>query len=416
LIAFGALIGIPAAFVAALFLAAVHGLQQWLWHDLAGGGSPAWYWVLGLPIVGALIVLGARRLLPGDGGHDPLRGLDPSPTPIRDLPGVVLAALGTLGFGAVLGPEGPIIAIGSVVGEAVTSWAKVRDKDRKIVSNAGQFSAVSALFGGPVVAGMLLLETGLAMGRALLPALLPGLVSAAVGYVIFIGLGSWGGLKTAGLTVPDLPDYRGTHIYDLLIAIVVGVAAALVIFVAKRMAGRVVALRERFGMVALLLAGALAVGVIAEVGDLLGANSQDILFSGQSSIGVLVGGASFKILVILLVAKLLGYAVSLGCGFRGGPIFPAIFLGIALASFAVCWFHTSPTLAVAIGAAAGMAAEARLLFSPLILMLVLVGAPGRDATPAAVLASAAAWLTVRVLSGDAEAEPAPAPADDGPVR
>jgi H+/Cl- antiporter ClcA len=408
LIGFGALIGVPAAFIAALFLGSVHYLQHWLWHELPGGGQPAWYWVIGLPFVGALIVLAARRWLPGDGGHDPLKGLDPTATPIRDIPGVVLAALGTLGFGAVLGPEGPVIAIGSAVGALVTAWARVRGKDRNVVSNAGQFSAVSALFGGPVVAGMLLLESGLAMGRALLPALLPGLVSAAIGYVIFIGLGSWGGLKTAGLTVPHLPDYRGTHLYDLLTSIVVGILAALVITAVRRLAGRVVALRERYGLPLLLLAGGVAVGVIAEIGDLLGANSQDILFSGQSSITVLVGGASFRVLVILLVAKLLGYAISLGCGFRGGPIFPAIFLGVGLASFAICFFHTSPTLAVAAGSAAGMAAETQLLFSPLILSLVLVGLEGRDATPAAVLAAAAAWLTVRVLSGETAAEPQPA--------
>ena len=72
------------------------------------------------------------------------------------------------------------------------------------------------------------------------------------------------------------------------------------------------------------------------------------------------------ILAVMIVAKFLAYGVSLGCGFRGGPIFPAIFLGVALASLAVVWFDVSPTFAIAVGAAAGMAAQARLLIAPLL--------------------------------------------------
>lgn len=48
-----------------------------------------------------------------------------------------------------------------------------------------------------------------------------------------------------------------------------------------------------------------------------------------------MAAGSLTILVVLLVGKALAYAVSLGCGFRGGPIFPAIFVGVDVASFAV---------------------------------------------------------------------------------
>jgi hypothetical protein len=46
-----------------------------------------------------------------------------------------------------------------------------------------------------------------------------------------------------------------------------------------------------------------------------------------------------------------------------------------------------------------MAAQARLLFSPLVFATLLVGRAGTDAVPAAVLASAAAWLVSRALAG-----------------
>jgi hypothetical protein len=81
LVLLGALVGIPAGVVAALFLALVHELEHWLWTDLPdalGASSPPWYLVLGLPVAGAAILLAARALLPGDGGKPPLAGHEPA--------------------------------------------------------------------------------------------------------------------------------------------------------------------------------------------------------------------------------------------------------------------------------------------------------------------------------------------------
>ncbi len=401
LVLLAAAIGIPAAFLAAVFLAFVHWLEHWLWTDLPhdlGSSTPPWYLVLGLPVLGAGVVLAARLLLPGDGGHDPLLGLSTTPTPLRNGPGVALAAIGTLAFGAVLGPEAPLIALGSVAGMAITPFVKLEERGRSVLATAGSFSAVSALFGGPIVAGMLLIEAGIGMGSALIPALLPGLVAAAVGYLIFEGLGTWGGLHETALKVPGLPPYHGYHTGDLLISIGVGIAAALVTAGVRAIGTRVE--RQHHGrgsMAALLAGGGLAVGLLALLARALGANSQDVLFSGQSSVPALAAEQSMKIVLILLVAKAVAYAVSLGSGFRGGPVFPAIFLGVALGSVAQIAFGISPTLAVAIGTAAGMAAMTRLLFAPILFSALLVGTNGLNTVSAAVLASVSAWLAVAAL-------------------
>jgi H+/Cl- antiporter ClcA len=133
LVGLGALIGVPAALVAALFLALVHDLEHWLWTDLPdrlGHASPPWYLVLGLPLAGAFVVLVARRFLPGDGGVSPLVGLGgEKPPPLSHAPGIALAAVGTLSFGAVLGPEMPLIAPGMIVGLVATrscAWGSRR--------------------------------------------------------------------------------------------------------------------------------------------------------------------------------------------------------------------------------------------------------------------------------------------------
>jgi chloride channel protein, CIC family len=401
LVALGALVGIPAALAAALFLALVHDIEHWLWHDLPealGHAGPPWYLVIGLPAVGGVIVALVRLLLPGDGGHRPLDGLAMGATPLAYGPGIALAGLGTLSFGAVLGPEGPLIALGSVVGMSMTLFYRANQREETVLATAGSFSAISALFGGPLVGGLLMVEGGLAMGTALLPVILPGFVASAVGYLIFIGFGDWGGLEAQGLVVPNLPPYDGTHLADLLVALAVGILGALAVVAARRLAGPLDArARRRADLPIVLVGGGLAVGLLAQTADWLGADSQDVLFSGQASVPDLVASDSTKIVLILFVAKAIAYAVSLGCGFRGGPVFPAIFLGIALATFASVWFDVSPTLAVAVGAAAGTAAVTRLLVTSSLFATLLVGPQGTDAVPAAVLAACTAWLVIQAV-------------------
>jgi H+/Cl- antiporter ClcA len=422
LILLGALIGIPAALLAAGFLAFVHLLEDWLWEDLPsalGSASPPWYLVIGLPVVGAVVVVAARTLLPGDGGHSPLAGIGGGVTPLAYAPGVALAAIGTLAFGAVLGPEAPLIALGSVVGMALTPMIRLSERETQVIATAGSFSAISALFGGPLVAGVLLLESGVGLGAAVIPALLPGLVSAAVGYLIFVGLGDWGGLSASTLSVTGLPEYDGTRVRDLLIAVGVGLVAALLVSAIKRFAASIEGLqRRRIGLAGPLVVGGLVVGLLAQLVELLGASSQEVLFSGQTGIPELIGGGSTSVLVTLLAAKALAYAICLGCGFRGGPVFPAIFLGVGLGSLTVVWFDVSPTLAVAVGAAAGMASTTRLLFSSLLLSALLTGREGLDAMPAAVLAACAAWVLATTLArGTAarEAGQSSGPAPGGPA-
>jgi chloride channel protein, CIC family len=401
LVLLGAVVGIPAGVVAALFFALVHELQHWLWTDLPdalGEVAPPWYLVVGLPVAGAAIVLAARTLLPGDGGQSPLEGHHPPTPPLSHTPGIVLAALGTLGFGAVLGPEAPVVALGAAVAIAVTAFARLGERERTVLGLAGSFSAISALFGGPLVGGVLMVESALGLGAGLIPALLPGFVAAAVGYLIFVGFGDWGGLNAPGLVVPDLPLYEGTHLLDLLVAVGVGVATAIVIAAVRWLTTRLAGPGERrLGMGAFLIAGGLAVGLIALVADALDADSQAVLFSGQAAIPQLVAETSTGIVLVLLVAKALAYGVSLACGFRGGAIFPALFLGIGLATLPVVWFDVSPTVAIAVGAAAGMAAESRLILTAMLFGALLVGSQGVDAAPAAVLAAAAAWITAAAL-------------------
>jgi len=423
LVLLGAAIGIPAALAAIAFFTVVHYLEQLIWHALPtalGEASPPWYLVVFLPVVGAAIVAIARLALPGDGGRSPLAGMSHGATPVRYVPGIVVAALGTLGFGLVLGPEAPVMAVGSAVGLAITSLVRSDAREQGVLSMAGIFSAISTLFGGPLVAGVMLTEGGISMGAVLIPVLLPGFVAAAVGYLVFLGVGPYTGAPAPGLQVPDLPAYVGTSVPDLIIAIVVGVVTAALIVAINGAAKRVAALQDGrqgdrgVGLVAALLLGGLAVGALAQLATVFGVAPDDVLFSGQASIPALVSESSLIALVVLVIAKAAAYVVSLATGFRGGPIFPAVFLGVNVAAFAVELFGTSPTFAIAIGCAAGMAAQTRLVVTSMLFAALLVGSGGFDAIAGAVFATVASWLTVQALDPPAAAQPEgqsqPAPA------
>jgi len=400
LLGLGALIGVPAAVVAIAFLSLVHWLEHWLWVSLPasmGLSTPPWWLIVALPVVGAVLVWAASTFLPGHGGHEPIYGLSMDPTPANYAAGVALAALASLAFGAVLGPEAPLIALGSIVGVVVARWARVEGKSRQVLSMAGSMTAISALFGGPLVAGVMVTEAGLSLGAALVPALLPGLLGAAIGYTLIVGYGSWTGIPVEGLTVPNLPDYATTRVVDLLAAVVIGLIVAILVPAVRIIAHRLVVLRGRVGLGPVVVAGGLAIGVMAAVIQAAGGNYADILFSGQTSIPTLLAASGAWGLVAVLLVKALAYAISLGSGFRGGPVFPAIFVGTAVAVVVGNLIDMSPTAAVAIGAACGMAAFTRLVVTSLMFAVLLTGVNGAGAIPAATLATVTAWIVAFVI-------------------
>jgi len=104
------------------------------------------------------------------------------------------------------------------------------------------------------------------------------------------------------------------------------------------------------------------------------------------------------VLVLLVVMKGLAWSLSLGAGFRGGPVFPAIAIGVAAAvaaASALPGLETTP--AVAAGIAAGTAAVLRVPFTAVLLATLLLGSSAADTAPIAVLAAATGWIVAVAL-------------------
>jgi H+/Cl- antiporter ClcA len=130
LLVIAAVLGVPVSAAAYGFLALVSYLQQEIFvhlpHGLGFATEPVW-WPVPVLAVGGLLAALAIRFLPGNGGASPADGFKVHAPPVpAQLPGVILAALATLIFGAVLGPEMPLIAIGGGPGHRGT-----RDRVRR---------------------------------------------------------------------------------------------------------------------------------------------------------------------------------------------------------------------------------------------------------------------------------------------
>src|SRR3954454_11944470 len=211
LLVLAALIGIPISALAYGFLKLVDVVQTEVFDDLPGqlgfDATPAW-WPLPVLVVSGWLTAIAIRRLPGTGGHSPADGFHAAgPVPPIELPGIFAASLATLGFGAVLGPEAPLILMGSGLGVLAVRLASrdAPDRVRTVIAAAGSFAAIASLLGSPLLGAFLLLEASGLGGPTMLLVLVPGLLAAGVGSLVFVGLDSLTGFGTLSLSIPDLP-------------------------------------------------------------------------------------------------------------------------------------------------------------------------------------------------------------------
>lgn len=404
LLTIAALIGIPLSAIAFGFLAAVHELEHLMWesipHDLGYDHAPAWWAILLLTVAGVIVGLVVAHF-PGHGGHVPVEGISAGPTPIAHLPGIVLAAAGSLILGAVVGPEAPLMAIGS--GLAVYA---IRRTDQAgdatvegLLAATGAAAALSSIFGNPLVAAVMLLEAlGLARRQTML-VMLPALVSSGIGALIFTGLGDWTGLGIGALALPDL-DVPTMEPINLLLVLPVSAGIAVVTWLIYAGGHRVAARAAQRPLSTTIAAGVLA-GCCAGLYTVLTDHSPaEVAMSGQATLAQL--GADPRnwtatALLLLVVLKGLAYAVCIGT-FRGGPVFPALFLGGAMGVLVSMWIPGVDSVAgLAIGMAAGIAVT-RLVVTSILLVVLLLGDASTHLMPIIILGAVTALIIEELLT------------------
>jgi H+/Cl- antiporter ClcA len=418
LLVFGAIVGVVVAFVAYFFLKGVEEAQQYIFttlpHDLGFSDEPVW-WPLPWPALAGLIVALTLRFLPGSAGHKPAEGFKTGgPVLPIELPGIVIASLATLCLGVVLGPEAPLIAIGSGIGVLALHLVK-RDAPATaigVIGAAGSFAAISTLLGSPIVGAFLLLEAAGIGGAMLGVVLVPGLLAAGVGSLIFVGLDAWTGFGTFSLAVPDIPHFGSPTGAEFLWALGIGVVAAVLGTAIRRLALWLQPIVERHLVSLTPVVGVAVAGLAIAFAEATGRSSSEVLFSGQDQLPQLIqtaGDWSFWALAMLFACKGLAYSLSLSC-FRGGPVFPGMFIG---AAGGIALSH-APGLPMIAGAAMGIGAMSvamlGLPFTSVLLASLFLQADAVALMPLVIVAVVVSYVTSARLLPAKTAAPLPAAA------
>jgi hypothetical protein len=190
-------------------------------------------------------------------------------------------------------------------------------------------------------------------------------------------------------------------------AVAIGLAAALLGTGIRQLGLRARTVVDRRRLLITPVAGLAVAGLAIAYAAGTGRQSSDVLFSGQSALPALAGhAASYSVgaLLLLVACKSLAYGVSLS-GFRGGPVFPSLFIG---AAGGILLSHL-PGLGMIAGMAMGIGAMCavmlRLPLTSVLLAALLLSSDGVAVMPLVIVAVVVAYVV------SARFVPDPAPAD-----
>ena len=316
----------------------------------------------------------------------------------------------------------PLIALGSGLG----AWAvRLTRRDAPpralaMVAAAGSFSSFSTLLGNPLSAAFVLMEaTGLG-GAMIGLVLVPGMVAAGLGTLIFVGLGAWTGEGTFSLAIPDLPAVGSPTFGEFGWSIVIGLVAVPVGLGIRKLAVTLQPHVERRMLVLTPAAGLVIAGLAILFGEVSGKSSSLVLFSGQDALGPFLDHQStytVGTLVLLFVCKALAYGVALSC-FRGGPIFPSLFVGAVGGEVISHLPGLDPVTGAALGMAAMTVVMLRFPLTAVLIATILLGSNGIEVMPLVIITVAVAYVTTAWLTPPPPEpppeEPPPPAAGSGP--
>ncbi|UJD88358.1 ion channel protein [Rahnella aquatilis] len=319
------IIGVMSSLVLVFVMMISGALQNLLWENIPAVlniNTQSASWTLFMLTLTGIGVGAIIKYMPGHAGPDPAtESLIGAPVAINALPGLALALMVGLAGGVSLGPEHPITVINIALVAALGSrlLPRVPTTDWVILAAAG---TVGALFGTPVAAALIFSQTlGGNKDVQLWDRLFAPLLAAGAGAI-----------TTEQFFQPDfslsIPSYDAASLMDIfsgsvvvLIAIALGMIAVWLFPHVHRMFNSIHNPILRLGI------GGFVLGLLALIGG------EITLFKGLDEMKELAhSNALFEMgpLLAITLTKLAALVVAAACGFRGGRIFPAVFVGVSL--------------------------------------------------------------------------------------
>ena len=321
IVRYAILFGVVLAFVALAFLGLVKGGTN-LWFTLPE--TPGWFdgslWWVAVTAGAGLIVGALRHFL-----HVPLKlagtvkeikseRVEPS-----TVPGAVAVSLVSLAGGASLGPEDALGKMGGGLGTWVSERRNLHEEVRATNTLSGMSAAYGGLLSSPILASILTLEVARPKAARFGDTLVGGLLASSVAFAIYFPIA---GSTFVGLY--EAPAYKYED-WQLLAAVPLGLVAgalALVTVVAIGVMTKLTAPLARFTVLRPVIGG-IAFGLVGVALPLT-------LFTGTDQLTTVIhDGAALGagLLIAVVFAKILVFALCEATGFIGGPFLVMLFIG-----------------------------------------------------------------------------------------
>ena len=285
----------------------------------AAAELPFWQVILAPAIGGLIVGFLLDRYMPGRRAHgvaDVIEARALHNSHIDPKTGFFSALLSavSIGSGASVGREGPIVHLGATLAAMVEDYFKLSPGARRTLLSCGVAAAVSASFNAPIAGVLFAHEVILThyAFRALVPTVIASVAAAVIARVHL------------GNSVTFLiPDYSITSYWEFPAFALLGLTCAVVaiIFEIALMATDRVCWRFEMPLWLRTGLGGLLVGCIAVFfPQVLGVGYDATNEALQRELPLLL-------LIWLIVAKTAATAISLACRFAGGIFSPSLYLG-----------------------------------------------------------------------------------------
>ncbi|EIA1544941.1 TPA: ion channel protein [Escherichia coli] len=317
-------IGIASSLILIVVMKIASVLQNLLWQRLPGTlgiaqDSPLW--IIGVLTLTGIAVGLVIRFSQGHAGPDPAcEPLIGAPVPPSALPGLIVALILGLAGGVSLGPEHPIMTVNIALAVAIGArlLPRVNRMEWTILASAG---TIGALFGTPVAAALIFSQTLNGSSEVPLWDRLFAPLMAAVAGALTTGL-----FFHPHFSLP-IAHYGQMEMTDILSGAIVAAIAIAAGMVAVWCLPRLHAMMHQMKNPVLVLGiGGFILGILGVIGGPVS------LFKGLDEMQQMVANQAFSTsdYFLLAVIKLAALVVAAASGFRGGRIFPAVFVGVAL--------------------------------------------------------------------------------------
>ncbi len=332
----------------------------------------AFFPLVGLALAAACLAWVARGAAPGtaDAYLQAFHERD-HPIRLREVPGKLLAALATLGFGGAMGLEGPSLYLGASIGTLLQQRFRrlAGGVDRRVLLVAGAAAGVAAIFKAPATGAVFALEVPYQddLARHML---LPALLGSATSYLAFVAVNG---------TAPILPIHGNPafSFADLGGAVLLGLCAGIGARGFAAMLRRAKQVATTAPAVFRVLGAGLAIAAIFAAGQVLTGRPIAIGVGYNTIAWALSAHRAVWLLLAVLVLRCCATAATVAGGGVGGLFIPLVVAGALLGSALGGVLGTLDTsLFLVIGVAAFLGAGYRVPLAAVMFVAESTGRPG----------------------------------------